>query len=152
MIEILALSPLTNKELCSLAFECKAAHAYPVITWNVTFPTTPKPEPSPPQPPSVSSRSLRISPHDMKYVSVHSRLAHPLSTYSISLTSMSTSPTSPDHKQTALSLSAVVLANPVRISSPLSVLFTCIAFHSQHPVMQVQASGRIFSTSLIYSY
>ena len=115
MIEILALSPLTNKELCSLAFECKAAHAYPVITWNVTFPTTPKPEPSPPQPPSVSSRSLRISPHDMKYVSVHSRLAHPLSTYSISPTSMSTSPTSLDHKQTALSRSAVVLANLVRI-------------------------------------
>ncbi len=47
------MSPLTNKELCSLAFDCKAPPDFPVVGWNVTFPDKPKPTPRPPQPPVV---------------------------------------------------------------------------------------------------
>jgi hypothetical protein len=110
---VIEITPLTNKELCTLAFECEPQTDFPALSWNVTFPARPKPTPRPPQPPSVSSRSLRISFHHMTYASAHSRLAHPRSPYSISPISTSTSPTSPDHKQTALSRSAVEPVNPV---------------------------------------
>jgi hypothetical protein len=55
VIEVLALSALTNKELCSLAFECQAPAYFPVVNWNVTFPNKPKPIPRPPQPPTVDN-------------------------------------------------------------------------------------------------
>jgi hypothetical protein len=48
------MSPLTNKELCSLAFECEAPSYFPLVNWNVTFPDKPKPTPQPPQPPTVN--------------------------------------------------------------------------------------------------
>ncbi|CAF1463162.1 unnamed protein product [Adineta ricciae] len=60
VIEVLALSPLTNKELCSLAFECAAPPYFPVVNWNVTFPDKPKPTPQPPQPPASGSPKLNI--------------------------------------------------------------------------------------------
>ena len=54
MIEVLGITTLTTKELCSLAFECQAPARFPLVNWNVTFPNVPKPTPRPPQPPSVS--------------------------------------------------------------------------------------------------
>ncbi|CAF1108747.1 unnamed protein product [Adineta steineri] len=60
VIEVLAMSPLTNKDLCSLAFECPKSPYAPVITWNVTFPNKPKPTPRPPQPPTPGSPRLNI--------------------------------------------------------------------------------------------
>jgi hypothetical protein len=53
VIQVLGMSPLTNKELCSLAFECQVPPDFPVVNWNVTFPDKPKPPPRPPQPPTV---------------------------------------------------------------------------------------------------
>jgi hypothetical protein len=53
VIEVLTLSPLTNKELCSLAFECQAPPDFPLVNWNVSFPDKPKPAPRPPTPPTV---------------------------------------------------------------------------------------------------
>jgi hypothetical protein len=47
------MSALTNRELCSLAFECQAPEYFPVVNWNVTFTNKPKPAPRPPQPPTV---------------------------------------------------------------------------------------------------
>ncbi|CAF3066537.1 unnamed protein product [Rotaria socialis] len=60
VIEVLAISPLTNKELCSLAFECQAPPYFPVVGWNVTFPNKPKPTPRPPQPPTPGAPKLNI--------------------------------------------------------------------------------------------
>jgi hypothetical protein len=45
---------LTSKEICALAFECEPQRDFPVFSWNVTLPNTPKPTPQPPKPPSVS--------------------------------------------------------------------------------------------------
>lgn len=65
VIEVLGLSPVTNKELCSLAFECEAPRGTPLITWNITLPDKPKPTPRPPQPPTVwyfyKSRAIKIT-------------------------------------------------------------------------------------------
>ncbi|CAF2554038.1 unnamed protein product [Rotaria sp. Silwood2] len=60
IIEVLAMSPLTNKELCSLAFECQAPPYFPVVIWNVTFPDKPKPTPRPPQPPAPETPKLNV--------------------------------------------------------------------------------------------
>lgn len=48
------MSTLTNKELCSLGFECQPPSYFPLVGWNVTLPNKPKPTPQPPQPPTVS--------------------------------------------------------------------------------------------------
>lgn len=53
VIQVLALSALSTKDLCSLAFECKSSSSFPLIQWNVTFPNKPKPIPKPPQAPEV---------------------------------------------------------------------------------------------------
>jgi len=50
---VLVTSPLDNKGLCALAFQCDAQSNIPFLKWNVTFPDKPKPTPKPPQPPSV---------------------------------------------------------------------------------------------------
>lgn len=55
VIEVLGVTKLTTKELCSLAFECQAPTGFPLVNWNVTFPSQPKPAPRPPQPPKVSA-------------------------------------------------------------------------------------------------
>ena len=55
------LAPLTSKEICALAFGCEPQTNFPVFSWNVTFPNTPKPTPRPPQPPSVSKITFNIS-------------------------------------------------------------------------------------------
>ena len=57
VIEVLGVTPLTTKELCSLAFQCQAPTGFPLVSWNVTFPNKPKPTPRPPQPPTVSDSS-----------------------------------------------------------------------------------------------
>ena len=54
MLQVVQLAALTNKQLCSLAFECQPQTDFPVFSWNVTFPNKPKPTPKPPQPPAVS--------------------------------------------------------------------------------------------------
>jgi hypothetical protein len=54
VFQVLELAPLTNKQICSLAFECQPQTDFPILSWNVTLPDTPKPTPRPPQPPSVS--------------------------------------------------------------------------------------------------
>ncbi|CAF4760111.1 unnamed protein product [Rotaria sp. Silwood1] len=60
IIEVLSMSPLTNKELCSLAFECQAPPYFPIVSWNVTFPDKPKPTPRPPQPPAPATPKLNV--------------------------------------------------------------------------------------------
>ncbi|CAF3614912.1 unnamed protein product [Rotaria sordida] len=60
IIEVLVMSPLTNKELCSLAFECQPPPYFPIVGWNVTFPDKPKPTPRPPQPPSPGAPKLNV--------------------------------------------------------------------------------------------
>ena len=60
VFEVVKLAPLTNKELCSLAFECEPQRDFPVFSWNVTFPDKPKPTPRPPQPPSPDAPKLNI--------------------------------------------------------------------------------------------
>jgi hypothetical protein len=56
VIQVLGMSTLSNKELCSMAFDCQIPPHVPVVTWNVTFPDRPKPTPRPPQPPAVCGR------------------------------------------------------------------------------------------------
>jgi len=53
VIEILTISPLTDKELCAVAFDCGDQTDIPILRWNVTIPGS-KPPPRPPQPPAVS--------------------------------------------------------------------------------------------------
>ena len=63
------MSSLTNKELCALAFECKAPPYFPIINWNVTFPDKPKPTPRPPQPPTVCNLIKKNIHHSsMSYI------------------------------------------------------------------------------------
>jgi hypothetical protein len=55
VIAVISLSNYNNKQLCALALNCGKQFDYPVITWNVTFPSDkPKPSPLPPQPPKVN--------------------------------------------------------------------------------------------------
>ena len=55
MIEVIALSSYTNKQLCALVFDCNKRSDYPIIMWDVTFPSDkPKPPPRPPRPPKVN--------------------------------------------------------------------------------------------------
>ncbi|CAF2669724.1 unnamed protein product [Rotaria sp. Silwood2] len=55
VIEVISLSSYNNKQLCALAFDCYKRFDYPILTWNVTFPSDkPKPLPQPPRPPKVN--------------------------------------------------------------------------------------------------
>ncbi|CAF1472859.1 unnamed protein product [Adineta steineri] len=58
-IEIFSMSPLTNKELCALAFDCEDQKDFPILRWNVTIPGS-KPSPRPPQPPASGSPKLKV--------------------------------------------------------------------------------------------
>jgi hypothetical protein len=60
VFQVVELAPLTDKQLCSLAYECEPQTDFPVLSWNVTLPDTPKPTPRPPQPPSVSRIKCHI--------------------------------------------------------------------------------------------
>ncbi len=59
-IEILTVTPLTNKELCALAFDCNDQTRFPALEWNITIPGS-KPTPKPPQPPAVSVNSRKVN-------------------------------------------------------------------------------------------
>ncbi|CAF3443492.1 unnamed protein product [Rotaria sp. Silwood1] len=50
-IEILSITPLTDKELCALAFDCENQSDFPSLRWNITIPGS-KPPPRPPLPPA----------------------------------------------------------------------------------------------------
>ncbi len=60
VFQVIELATLTDKQLCSLAFECQPQTDFPALSWNVTLPDTPKPTPRPPQPPSVSTIKYHI--------------------------------------------------------------------------------------------
>ncbi|CAF1315960.1 unnamed protein product [Adineta ricciae] len=60
VFQVVQLAPLTNKQICALAFECQPQRDFPVFSWNVTFPDKPKPTPQPPKPPSPDSPKLNI--------------------------------------------------------------------------------------------
>ncbi|CAF1450802.1 unnamed protein product [Adineta ricciae] len=58
VIAVISQSSYSNKQLCALALNCRKQFDYPILTWNVTFPSDkPKPLPKPPQPPKVSITS-----------------------------------------------------------------------------------------------
>ncbi|CAF1053714.1 unnamed protein product, partial [Rotaria sordida] len=59
VIEVISLSSYSNKQLCALVFNCYERFDYPILTWNVTFPTDkPKPLPQPPQPPKLKTNDI----------------------------------------------------------------------------------------------
>ena len=60
VFEVVKLSPLSDKELCSLAFECQPQRDFPILAWNVTLPSNSKPTPRPPQPPSPDAPKLTV--------------------------------------------------------------------------------------------
>ncbi len=53
------MSPLTNKELCAVAFDCENQGDFPILQWNITVPGS-KPTPQPPQPPAVSLHTIKM--------------------------------------------------------------------------------------------
>ncbi|CAF0981469.1 unnamed protein product [Rotaria sordida] len=60
VLEIITTSPLNNKGLCAIAFQCEPQFDFPLLKWNVTLPDKPKPQPKPPQPPSPESPKLTV--------------------------------------------------------------------------------------------
>jgi len=73
-LEVVKTSPLNNKELCAVAFDCENQADFPILRWNITLPGR-KPPPHPPQPPAVSVGS-HITIQEVEHEGMMDEFAH----------------------------------------------------------------------------